>query len=281
MSNGTASRCEAAVFVAVVAAGVGLAAARLDDPLRGDEAVTAAGYAFESFGFAATKIDRLNNHVFHTLLVWVADRAAGPSIAALRIPAFLAWCLLLPAVWWFVRGESGWLVAAFATTFVATSRFLLEARRRRQGLHDRPAALRAGAAGRAGAAARARQPPALGSLGRRALAGLLHRAPDGVSRGDRGGMDAVDAMAGARDRRPGVVCGQNGRLVGGRPRRRAGALLAGHGVRRSRRFLRPPLLRRTRSRPKRAPSSTCRGTSGSSGTWPRRTGRRRSLSPWC
>lgn len=126
MSNGTATRCEAAVFVAVVAAGVGLAAARLDDPLRGDEAVTAAGYAFESFGFAATKIDRLNNHVFHTLLVWVADRAAGPSIAALRIPAFLAWCLLLPAVWWFVRGESGWLAAAFATTFVATSRFLLE-----------------------------------------------------------------------------------------------------------------------------------------------------------
>lgn len=126
MSAGRPGRCEAAVFVAVVAAGIGLAAAGLDDPLRGDEAITAASYAFESFGHAATKIDRLNNHVFHTLLVWAADRAAGPGIAALRIPAFLAWCLLLPAVWWFVRGECGWTAAAFATTFAATSRFLLE-----------------------------------------------------------------------------------------------------------------------------------------------------------
>lgn len=126
MSAGRPGRCEAAVFVAVVAAGIGLAATGLDDPLRGDEAITAASYAFESFGHAATKIDRLNNHVFHTLLVWVADRAAGPGIAALRIPAFLAWCLLLPAVWWFMRGECGWTAAAFATTFAATSRFLLE-----------------------------------------------------------------------------------------------------------------------------------------------------------
>lgn len=117
---------EGALLLVVSGTGIGLAAAKLGEPLGVDEAWTAGQYVLEPFRVAATKYDEPNNHVFHTLLAWVAHRVAGPSLVALRIPAFLAWCLLLPAVWWFVRQESGRLEAVLATTFVATSRFLVE-----------------------------------------------------------------------------------------------------------------------------------------------------------
>lgn len=117
---------EGALLLVVSGTGIGLAAAKLGEPLGVDEAWTAGQYVLEPFLVAATKYDEPNNHVFHTLLAWIAHRVAGPSLVALRIPAFLAWCLLLPAVWWFVRQESGRLEAVLATTFVATSRFLVE-----------------------------------------------------------------------------------------------------------------------------------------------------------
>ena len=91
-----------------------------------DEAWTAGQYVLESLWTAFAKYDEPNNHVLHTLLAWGAHRTVGPSVVALRLPAFLSWCLLLPAVWWFVRQEAGWLAAAFATTFTATSRYLVE-----------------------------------------------------------------------------------------------------------------------------------------------------------
>ena len=117
---------EASLFVAVAATGIGLAGAKLGDPLGVDEAWTAGQYVLESLWTAFAKYDEPNNHVLHTLLAWGAHRTVGPSVVALRLPAFLSWCLLLPAVWWFVRQEAGWLAAAFATTFTATSRYLVE-----------------------------------------------------------------------------------------------------------------------------------------------------------
>lgn len=117
---------EAAVFVVVVATGIVLTAAKLGGPLGVDEGWTAGQYVLEPFRVAASKYDDPNNHLLHTLLAWGAHRTFGPSVVALRIPAFLSWCLLLLAVWWFVRKEIGWPAAALATTFVGTSRFLLE-----------------------------------------------------------------------------------------------------------------------------------------------------------
>lgn len=117
---------EGAVFAVVVATGAGLAAAKLGDPLGVDEGWTAGQYVLEPFRVAATKYDEPNNHILHTILAWTFHRLVGPSVVALRIPAFLSWCLLLSAVWWFVRQESSWLAAALATTFVGTSRFLVE-----------------------------------------------------------------------------------------------------------------------------------------------------------
>lgn len=117
---------EGAVFAVVASTGAVLAGAKLADPLGVDEAWTAGQYVLESLWTALAKYDEPNNHVLHTLLAWGSHRTAGPSVVALRLPAFLSWCLLLPAVWWFVRQEAGWLAAAFATTLTATSRYLVE-----------------------------------------------------------------------------------------------------------------------------------------------------------
>ena len=62
-----------------------------------------------------------NNHVFHTLLVWVAHRLGGLNRIVVRLPAFLSFCLLLPVLWRFVRDEYGPGAALFATAFVSVS----------------------------------------------------------------------------------------------------------------------------------------------------------------
>ena len=74
---------------------------------------------------AASAYDDTNNHVLHTLLVWVAHQFGGWNRIALRMPAFLSFCLLLPALWWFVRREYGPTAALFATAFASTSPFFV------------------------------------------------------------------------------------------------------------------------------------------------------------
>ena len=97
----------------------------LDLGFRVDESITIASYATQPLAVAASKYDAPNNHVLHTLLVWVAHQLGGWNRVVLRLPAFLSFCLLLPALWWFVRREYGATAAAFATLFAGTSPFLV------------------------------------------------------------------------------------------------------------------------------------------------------------
>ena len=117
---------EAVLAVVVVATGIGLAAHNLDAPLRPDESMTIVKYATQPLATAAGQYESPNNHVLHTLLVWVAHQLGGWSRVVLRIPAFAAGCLLLPAVWWFAREEYGWKSAALATAFVSTAPYFRE-----------------------------------------------------------------------------------------------------------------------------------------------------------
>ncbi len=117
---------ERVVAVVVVAAGVLLAARGLAGPMRVDETVTALHYATGPLWHAWSAYDAPNNHVLHTLLVWIAHRLGGWHPVALRMPAFLAACAALPAAWWLVRREHGWTAAAFATALLATSPLFTE-----------------------------------------------------------------------------------------------------------------------------------------------------------
>ena len=118
-------RTEVFLATAAVAAGILLAVLHLDARLRYDESRTIAFYATQPFAVAASTYDDTNNHVLHTLLVWVAHQFGGWNRIALRMPAFLSFCLLLPALWWFVRREYGPTAALFATAFVSTSPFFV------------------------------------------------------------------------------------------------------------------------------------------------------------
>ena len=117
---------EAAVAGCVFVVCAALAARNLDLPIRFDEAYTITQFATRSLWTILSDYHQPNNHVLHTLAVRAAFELLGDSPAALRTPAFLAACLTLPAVWWFVRREHGWLAAAFATALVGTSPFFIE-----------------------------------------------------------------------------------------------------------------------------------------------------------
>ena len=110
---------------ATIGACVALAAYWLDLGLKLDELITITSYATQPLAVAASKYNAPNNHVLHTLLVWVAHQLGGWNVVVLRLPAFLSFCLLLPALWWFVRREYGATAAAFATLFAGTSPFLV------------------------------------------------------------------------------------------------------------------------------------------------------------
>ena len=117
---------EAAVAGSVFFTAVALAARNLDLPIRFDEALTITKFATQPIWTILSDYRQPTNHILHTLLVRVALELLGDSPAALRTPAFLAACLTLPAVWWFVRREFGWLAAAFATALVGTSPLFIE-----------------------------------------------------------------------------------------------------------------------------------------------------------
>ena len=114
-------RAHACVAATAMATGVVLAAHYLDVPLRVDETSTISAFAAQPLSVALTSYDQPNNHLLHTLLLWVAHQVGGWNRVVLRLPAFLSFCLLLPALWWFVRLEYGATAAAFTTALVAPS----------------------------------------------------------------------------------------------------------------------------------------------------------------
>lgn len=119
------ARMEALSAVLVVATAVALAAFHLDVPLRYDESRTFLHYATLPLGEVLITYDSPNNHLLHTLLVWVAHHFGGWNWVALRLPAFLSFCLLLPALWWFVRREYSPTAALFAVVLVGVSPYFL------------------------------------------------------------------------------------------------------------------------------------------------------------
>ena len=114
--------------MATVAIGTGvvLSAYGLDAPLRVNESKNILLYAAQPLAAIASTYDDTNNHVLHTLLVGLVHRVGGGwSRVALRMPAFLSFCLLLPTLWWFVRREYGSKAAVFATALVGSSPFFV------------------------------------------------------------------------------------------------------------------------------------------------------------
>ena len=72
-------------------------------PIRHDEAYTYLYFASEPLGAALGDYSYPNNHLFHTLLVRATTSLFGGSLPAIRLPAFVAGLLLVPAVYFLAR----------------------------------------------------------------------------------------------------------------------------------------------------------------------------------
>jgi len=70
--------------------------------LHHDEAYTYVAFAHSLFA-AATDYHLPNNHVFHSILVHFTTRIFGIQPWAVRLPAFMAGVLLVPAVYWLAK----------------------------------------------------------------------------------------------------------------------------------------------------------------------------------
>ncbi len=88
----------------------------LDRPMYHDESYTVLTWASGTLRYMLEDYHLPNNHIFHTLLVGISYNLIGSQPWAVRLPAFIAGMLLIPAGYgltrrWYSRGTA--LLAAF------------------------------------------------------------------------------------------------------------------------------------------------------------------------
>jgi hypothetical protein len=110
---------------AVVVAGAALRLMHLDQPIRYDEAVTRLRYVSLPLAEAVSVYDLPNNHVLHTLLARLSVDALGDTLPALRLPAWTAGTLVVPATYLAGRALRGPTVGLLAAAFAAGSPVLV------------------------------------------------------------------------------------------------------------------------------------------------------------
>ncbi len=112
---------ELIAVAAVVAAGLAVRLAFLGRPISGDEAATVTEFAGHSWYETLTGYQSPNNHILHTILARMMGLFGGWDAAVIRVPAFIAGVLTLPAVWWVFRLFAPASAAVAATAFCAFS----------------------------------------------------------------------------------------------------------------------------------------------------------------
>jgi hypothetical protein len=115
-----------AALLAILAAAAGLRLAFLSQPMRYDEAFTHAEYAGRPLYVIVSKYDLPNNHVFHSLCVHAACAVLGDAPWAIRMPAFLAGLLLVPAAYAAARALYDRPTGLLCAALVAGSSILVE-----------------------------------------------------------------------------------------------------------------------------------------------------------
>ncbi len=113
-------------LIAILIGGFLVRFALLNRPMEHDESYTVVTWASGSFRYAVSDYHLPNNHIFHTLLVFVIYHLFGKTPLLIRLPAFLSGWLLIPLV--FLLGkrlynEHAGLLAAGLTAF---SPFLID-----------------------------------------------------------------------------------------------------------------------------------------------------------
>lgn len=106
--------------------GVLIRARYLDQPIRYDEALTYLDYASQPVSVIVSTYNEPNNHIFHSILVHLSTQVFGNSPATLRIPAFIAGVLILPALYVVSQRLFNPATALVAVALAAVSMSLVE-----------------------------------------------------------------------------------------------------------------------------------------------------------
>jgi len=99
---------------------VALRALYLEQPMRYDESCSYTNTVAHGLRHALSQYTAPNNHVFHSALVWASTKLFGGHAWAIRLPAFVAGVLLVPATYVAGRMLYGARAALVAAALVAS-----------------------------------------------------------------------------------------------------------------------------------------------------------------
>ena len=105
--------------VGIAAIAVAIRVFHLNQPMRLDEARTFLDYAIRPLPDAISNYNIPNNHLLHTLLVWLSIRVFGHAEWAVRLPAFIAGVLIVPATYVATRALADRGAALIASALAA------------------------------------------------------------------------------------------------------------------------------------------------------------------
>jgi hypothetical protein len=115
------SGAERAVLGGILALAGVLRVAYLAEPIRYDESFSYVGFGRRSIVHALASYPEPNNHIFHSLLLFLCARIFGNSLWAIRLPALVAGWLAVAVTYMLARKLYGSRVAVLASALAATS----------------------------------------------------------------------------------------------------------------------------------------------------------------
>ncbi len=108
------------LIVALLLATFGFYVSFVSRTIQYDEAYTLRHFAVHP-GIALLSYTEPNNHMLHSLLVWVSTTLAGMSLVAVRFPALLMALLAVAMMYRVGCRLGGWQVGLLAAAFLVTN----------------------------------------------------------------------------------------------------------------------------------------------------------------
>jgi len=115
-----------AVLLVITIFGIFFRYAYLWKPMGHDEAYTFMAFASRGLRVVITDYHLPNNHVFHTILVNLFYQVLGDSPAVIRLPAFIAGILLIPATYLIAKIFYDWKIGLLAASVIAVLPVLID-----------------------------------------------------------------------------------------------------------------------------------------------------------
>ena len=115
-----------AVLLVIIIFGIFFRVAYLWRPMGHDEAYTFMAFASRGLRIVLTDYHLPNNHVFHTILVNLFYQVLGDSPAVIRLPAFVAGILLIPATYMIGKIFYDWKIGLLAASVIAALPVLVD-----------------------------------------------------------------------------------------------------------------------------------------------------------